>query len=364
MASLYKRGPVFWVKYYRPGSRKPIRVSLDTTSETKAEKKLKILKGELAKGNSLDLRADRIRFGHLLDLVLADYRNNDRKSLEHTKSRIEGTDGTKGHLRPAFGDRRAITINSADIALYIEKRRTAKATNGTINRELTILKKAFTLAWRAYRLPGPHIELLQETNVRSGFIERKQLESLCRHLPAYLVPVARFGYLTGWRISEIRQLQWKDVNFEAGEIRLEPGTTKNLEGRVIKMTAELRGLLVELHNKRAPLMPNVFTRKLKKKETVLPLGDFRKVWDKACVAAGLPGRIFHDLRRSAVRQFVRDGIAERVAMKMTGHKTREVFDRYQIVSETDLGEAARKTDLAAGTAAGTIQKIKKKTGGK
>lgn len=362
MASLYKRGPVFWVKYYRPGSRKPIRVSLETTNEKRALKKVKILEGQLAEGNAIDLRADRIRFGHLLDLVLADYRNNSRKSLAHTKSRIEGTDGEGGHIRPALGDRRAITINSADIAFYVSKRQDAGAEVGTVNRELTIVKKAFTLGWRAYRIPGPHIELLKETNVRTGFVDRGQMEAICQHLPEYLKPVIRFAFLSGWRVSEIRQLQWKDVNFEAGEVRLEASASKNDEGRTLRMNSELRALLEGLDAERDKLQPMVFVRKLKKSKKVLPVGDFRKEWTKACTAAGLPGRIFHDLRRSAIRHFIRSGIHERVAMKMSGHKTREVFDRYNIVGGSDLEDAAAKLDAV--TPPGTIEKLKKKTAGK
>lgn len=373
MASIYKRGNVWWVKYYRPGSRKPIRASLDTSNDREAVKKLKILEGELAKGNAIDIRAERIRFGYLLDLVLADYANNARKSEMHAKSRIEGADGKGGHIRPYFGDRRALTINSADISLYVASRREAGASNGTINRELTLIKRAFTLGWRAHRLPGPHIELLEEHNVRSGFVDRGQLESLCRHLPDFLKPVARFAFLTGWRIGEIRQLEWRHVDFVAGEIRLDPGTTKNNKGRVFKMTAELRRLLEALQptlgaisadvsgKNVTAVTPRVFTYTVGGKKTpkrILPIGDHGKLWAKACKAAGLPGRIFHDLRRSAVRQFVRDGIPERVAMQMTGHQTRDVFDRYHIVSESDLDEARTKTE--AGTSAGT--KAKRATG--
>src|SRR5262249_6217372 len=122
---------------------------------------------------------------------------------------------------------------------------------------------------------------------------------------------------------------------------------KNGEARVFPMTPELRGLLEgqraateALQRKQGRVIPHVFHHRGR------PITDFRKAWATACKAAGCPGRLVHDLRRSAVRRFEHAGITRGVAMKLTGHRTENVYRRYAIVSDKDLRDAASK--LSAG----------------
>src|SRR6185312_2356136 len=116
----------------------------------------------------------------------------------------------------------------------------------TINRELAALKRMFTLAIRSAKLMHrPHIPMLREDNTRRGFFERAQFEAVRAHLPLPLQAVATFAYYTGWRTkSEILPLKWSQVDRVAGIVRLEPGTTKNREGRTFKYSeiAELRSV--------------------------------------------------------------------------------------------------------------------------
>jgi integrase len=159
-------------------------------------------------------------------------------------------------------------------------------------------------------------------------------------------------YLTGWRIrSEVLPLQWRQVDFQAGTVRLEPGTTKNKDGRTFFLTPEMRTCLEAqraateaLQRRTGCIIPWVFHRDR------TPMKSFWKAWKTACKAAGAPGRIPHDFRRTAVRNLERAGVPRSVAMKMVGHKTEAIYRRYAIVSDADLQEAAKK--LAAVSASG------------
>jgi integrase len=342
MGSIYKRGAVYWIKYYRNGV--PMRESAGSDKEKGAKDLLKQREGDIVRGVPVTARTNRVTFNELAEDVVNDYRTNGKRSLDDVIRNFER------HLAPFFGGSKAANITTVDIRRYIAARQDAGAANATINRELAALKRAFSLGIEAGKLTHrPKVPMLREDNARKGFFERKQFEALRAHLPAPIQSVVTFLYVTGWRVdSEVLPLQWRQVDFAAGTVRLDPGTTKNGEGRVFPMTGELRALLEgqraytdAVQRKRGAICPHVFHR------NGAPIRTFRKVWTRACAAAGCPGMIRHDFRRTAVRNLVRAGIPERVAMTMTGHKTRAVFERYNIVSEGDLAEAARKLDHAA-----------------
>jgi integrase len=139
------------------------------------------------------------------------------------------------------------------------------------------------------------------------------------------------------------------VDLAGGEVRLDPGTTKTGEGRVFPLTAEQRALLdrrraVTRERALGRIIPFVFSRAHGQ-----PIRGFRKAWGTACRKAGVPGRVLHDFRRRAVRNLVRAGVPERVAMQLVGWQSRQMLDRYHIVSHADLREAARKLDATTAT---------------
>jgi integrase len=167
-------------------------------------------------------RADRVTIAELAEDLKADYKANGRKSADRLEFSL-------AHLLPFFGTRRAMQLTRADVTTYRAERLEARAAPATINRELAALKRMLSLAVQGERLQRmPYIEMLREDNARRGFFEREQLAAVRRHLPEYAQPAATFAYITGWRLkSEILTLQWRQIDFGAGVVRLEPGTTKN-----------------------------------------------------------------------------------------------------------------------------------------
>jgi integrase len=189
----------------------------------------------------------------------------------------------------------------------------------------------------------PYIPMLKENNVRKGFFEHGDFLALRNVLPEYLKGFVTFAYKTGWRVSEIKGLTWAQVDLRQGIVSLEPGTTKNDQGRVVYLDEELREVFKLQYERRKitrKITPHVFTGR----DGLEPIKDFRRTWDAACTEAKIGRRLFHDFRRTAVRNMVRSGIPERVAMMISGHKTRTVFDRYNIVNDTDLKQAAARQE--------------------
>ena len=143
--------------------------------------------------------------------------------------------------------------------------------------------------------------------MRTGFVDDAMIDAILPHLPAALQPVVQFAYITGWRVqSEILPIEWRHVDRKTGEVRLDPGTTKNQAGRVFPFTDTIKTLMDDLWaenevlKKAGTICPFVFHRNGKR------IKSLRRYWEDACTAAGHPGKLLHDLRRSAVRNMVPD----------------------------------------------------------
>jgi len=362
---IYPRGHIWWIAYYRSGQR--VFESSRSENERAARSLLRQRLGQVAAGIAPLPRAHRVMYKNLREALLADYAANERKWFTRQGQLYELV-----HLDAAFRDSRAVDITTDSIRAFICDRQKNGAANGTINRSLALLRRMFRIAVADGKLREvPHFPMLKEASPRKGFLEHADYQKLRQELPEYLRPVLAIGYYTGMRLGEILRLRWRNLDLVNAEVRLDPGTTKNDEPRTIPMPSELLEML-RIERSRNPGSEFVFMNAGERIVT------FRKAWNSACVRAGLGiftccgcnasvspgsrcaeckkakrrarprqyrGLIFHDLRRTGIRNLVRAGVPERVAMAISGHKTRAVFDRYNIVSGRDLKDAARKLEV-------------------
>lgn len=281
--------------------------------------------------------------------LIDSYTNQGMRSTDDLERRIVK------HLKPFFKDNRLISIDAPATRRYTTARLKEGAAPSTVNRELAVLNQVFTVAIKDRKVATrPAITMLSEAGrKRTGFFEPEQYDAVVAKLPEELRAAVTFTNITGWRIAdEVFPLTWDRVDFAAGEVRLHD--SKNKDGRVFPMTADLRRLLEAQAVKRDALKkagticPLVFFRMIAKDrrgpKSPRQIKSMSKAWRLACREAGVPGRIPHDFRRTAIRRLERAGVPRSVAMKMVGHKTESVYKRYDIVSPADLKHAAEKLD--------------------
>jgi integrase len=334
--SIYKQknSAVWWVKYYRNG--KPYRETTRTTDKSEAKDFLRKRLAEITTGNFNGPTVERILVSELAEDFLRDYRINERHSIDDVEARW------KLHLQPFFGDWRASEVTSDLVARYVDKRQQEKAANATINREIAALKRMYRLGLASTPpkvIRVPWMPKLREDNVRTGFLEDGQFEKIIAACPElWFRAIVEVGRTYGWRISELLNMRVGQVDLLARTIRLEPGTTKNREGREVTMTSAAYSLLSTCVTGKTA-NDYVFTRSSGQR-----VRDFRETWRNACIAAGVPKLLFHDLRRTAARNLRKAGVAEGVIMKIGGWRTRSVFERYAIIAQSDIADAVQKLE--------------------
>jgi integrase len=230
--SIYLRGSTWWMSYFVNGRQ--IKESTKSTDEAEARRQLKVKIGEAAAGK--DVIPERATINDLCALVLADYRLRKLRDAEILKWRIDA------HIKPAVGSLLASRFTPHQVRQYVERRRSESASDATINREMAIVRRGFSLALREdppLVRRAPYIPKLEEDNVRQGFIEQGQYLALREALPDHLKCLLVVGYHCGNRLGELRKLRWSQVDIEAGEIRIQKAQAKGKKPRTLPIYGDM-----------------------------------------------------------------------------------------------------------------------------
>lgn len=299
---------------------------------------------------ALDSPAFSISVGLLYTAVERDYVVNGQKSIRDLRMRWHK------HLEKVFASIPADVLTTQQVNSYVAQRlaENPRPANATINRELALLKRCYKLAVKEgiLKLANiPYVAMLRERNTRRGFLKDEQYADLAREtgkIGLWMRTLFEMAFNYGWRKSELLGLRVRQLDMIERTIRLDPGTTKNDDARTVGMTLSVYELLKVLAAGKSP-EDKLFTKGRRNRfgnDGPNVIGSFRKGWARATKAAGVEGLLFHDLRRTAVRNMLRCGIREKVAMEIAGMRTRSIFDRYAIVSGEDLHKAVALMDLA------------------
>lgn len=340
---VFPRGNRWWIAYYRRhhGVSEEIRESAGNT-EAEARRLLKRRQDELAADRIgarrfIGPQQERLTVLAVLDELIRDYELRGLASLGQLQAHLK-------HIKRFFGNDRAVEVTPARVNVYMERRKLEGAANATINREVEGLQRALSLAVDQERLvSAPRFKSLPELNARQGFFERADFEAILPRLTRRgkldtdLQDFLSWGFWTGMRSGETKALTWAAFDRESWTIRLQAKDAKNRKGRAIPLEQELRIIIDRRLRARRLDCPFIFHRKGRQ------MGEFRKVWKRACLEAGLSGKTPHDFRRSAVRNMVRAGVNPDIARQISGHRTPAVFSRYNIISEADLRSAVNRT---------------------
>jgi integrase len=261
----------------------------------------------------------------------------ERKATKQNLSLLKKT-------KEDWGTKLADDLTASQLEQYAIRRQRQDYSNASTNRVLQCLRRAFNLAPREAKLTWPkEFDLLPEDNRRTGFAAAEQMEKLLAALPNDgLRDYVRFAWCTGMRKAEAASLKWSFIHDNQLVVSAEyckSGKPHSIpiSGPLVAIIERRRAARVLKSNGGAQLCEFLFHR------DGAPIQEFRKSWRTAARSAGCGNLLFHDLRRSAVRDMIRSGVPQSVAMKITGHRTIAVFNRYDITAADDMTAALEKT---------------------
>jgi integrase len=362
---IYKRPDyeTYWITFKNADGRR-VRENTHTTDRTLAKRLRDERAGRVARGEHLDPRPDKTTYDEA-KAVLLDYYARGSRNMAEARARL-------AHLDGFFTGLKLTEIRTATAERYTKRRTEAGAAAGTVNREVSTLITLLHVAHGRELLqamPATKGWKLPEPPPRSGFVTDEEFARVQQHLPDELKVAAQVAFTLGWRKREVLNLRRDQFEAQAGTLRLDPGSTKNGDGRVAYLPDELHAALVaqvgrvkEMARRLGKVTSWLFPH-LDGQHAGDRIADPRKSWAAACRRAGKPGLRVHDLRRSAVRIMEQAGVPRSVATKITGHRTEAVYRRYAIVSDADLCDAKSRLVSRRPAVAGNPTASSRKNGG-
>jgi len=369
-----------WYMLWRQHGRQ-FRKSTGETIKAKAIRVLDRKMAELREGGPTVPDPDKLRYSDLRALYVQDYEDQEHKSRRRNAETGELYFASSlKHLDDFFDGWKVSEITVDAINQFKSARQAVGAANGTINRSLAALRRMFTLATEQSKVKyTPAIKFLYEpknVSTRQGFLEVVDYEKLFDTLPPYIRPLLAMGFYTGMRLGEIIGLKWHQVKLSDVEgqsrVELSAEDTKTSEPRIVPLIDGLPEMLENIRraNPKASGTDCVFLNAAG--NPIQSASSFIKPWRTACIKAAIRtklngkevvshfskgpkccpycdagqieagtyvGFIFHDLRRSAVRNLTQAGVPRSLAMKISGHKTESIFERYNITTDADVQNA-------------------------
>jgi len=300
----------------------------------------RMLEWEKKKHLGLETKKD-YTFRELVDWYLNLPKVQGKKSYKDDVSRAN-------ILKEVFGNHLAHEIKPAMVETFqhelLKRRCQRKKTTfrpASVNRVIALMKRIFNLAMREEfvdKNPCFKVSMLPENNKRDRVLTKEEFESLVSFLPQHAARIVTTAYYTGMRAGEIFGLTWDRVNLKEGFIDLEPEDTKTSEPRRIYLSPVLRDIFSQLSRVRHINHNFVFTYKGN------PVKEIKSTFRSACKKAGIRDFRFHDLRHTFNTNMRKAGVDRSVIMKITGHKTMSMFERYNTVDKDDAQEAIKRLD--------------------
>ena len=323
---IYRRGRIWWVKYYRRG--RPYFESSRSDSEAKARD---LLRRRMRSDTTAS--EERVSFEDLEQGIVQDYELKGYRSLgDLVNVRLR-------HVRSFFKGQRALDITTPRLRQYVVTRHKGGAANETINRELSVIRRMLSIARQDHTISHlPYFPMLEPGQPRESYLTPSEFHEILKQLPEHDRGILRWVWNTGWRITGACKLAWNDVDIPGGYVVLTRESAKNKRPQRIPLVGELSLIISEaLETKRVdqPLVFHHSDGQPFRRESVW------RAFKKACARAGLGSdKTLHDMRRSAARDLIRTGVvSEDVARRITGHQTRAVFSRYNITADNDVAQA-------------------------